>query len=235
MTKKKLFIVFIIMAMVLVLTGCGNSRKEESESKEEESNSYETAMQCYFEGIEKGDYKTYKKAFPSFYDSYENNKEYLTRFHDSFVDEYGDDFTIKYEIIDKEELDKKELEKVQEVIDDLYDEEVKVTNGYELEIKITVKGSEGKDKTNANFKVYEIDGSWYYMYIDEDYLDDEEDYDDDEAYLDDEEDYDGDEDYLDDEEDYADDEDFVHGYGVYDEDDVTITTFVGEGDDKQQT
>ena len=77
--------------------------------------------------------------------------------HDGLVDQYGDNFKISYEIIDKEELDSDELSDIEDSYSYLSDS--KVTAGYKLEVKMTIKGDEEKtDKDEIT--VVKVDGDW---------------------------------------------------------------------------
>ena len=80
---------------------------------------------------------------------------------DELKDEYGKNYKVSYKVKRKTKLDKDDFEDVEDLIDSLYDENVKVTGGYELkvELKLSAKGDTEKSKTDIY--VYKIDGQWY--------------------------------------------------------------------------
>ena len=93
---------------------------------------YKKPLDNYFKGIQKTNAKTYLKAYPDFA-------------KDKLEDTYDNDY----------------LEKMVSGFEKKYkDEKIKVTEGYEVAIKITVKGSDKKDVTYTSFNVYKINGKW---------------------------------------------------------------------------
>ncbi|MCD8094753.1 MAG: zinc ribbon domain-containing protein [Ruminococcus sp.] len=79
---------------------------------------------------------------------------------DYLEDEYGDDIKVSYKVTDKEKLDDDDLEDLEDEIKDEYDEKVDVTEGYKLEVEITVKGEDDKETFDGDIFVYNIDDKW---------------------------------------------------------------------------
>ncbi|MBQ5810066.1 MAG: zinc ribbon domain-containing protein [Clostridia bacterium] len=97
-------------------------------------------------------------------DTYEEMMEYLE-------EEYGDNVKISYKITEKEKLSKKKLEKIADGLKENYDIAKKsVKAAYEIEVEMTVKGSEDKDDDDAKFYVAKIDGKWYPVTANGDFL-----------------------------------------------------------------
>ena len=154
-------VVAVIVALILVFGG----------------GSYKTPINNYFDAIEKADGAKLQKCSPfavkfekaagesadDIKDDYQESAEFL---HEMYAAQYGDDFKITYKIKDKEALDKDELKELQDEINDEIEEEdidmgkVKITKGYEIEVEVTIKGSDGEDTDDEEFTVVKIDGKW---------------------------------------------------------------------------
>ena len=125
---------------------------------------YKKPLDNYFKGIQKTNAKTYLKAYPDFAkdkleDTYDN--DYLEKMVSGFEKKYGDKVKISYKVLDKTKIEKDDLKDVKESLEKKYkDEKIKVTEGYEVAVKITVKGSDKKDVTYTSFNVYKINGKW---------------------------------------------------------------------------
>lgn len=128
------------------------------------SGSYTKPLDYMCKGLQKASSKTYVKAFPSFMKS-DIEKYYsddtLEKQLDDFEDEYGKNIKISYKVLDKEKIDKDDLEKVEDKLKDRYDgKKIKVTAGYKLTVKMTIKGKTDKDSDTTKFYVYKINGKW---------------------------------------------------------------------------
>ena len=81
---------------------------------------------------------------------------------DYYEEEYGDNVRVSYKVKDKKKLSDKKLEGIAEALADRYDlDEDKFTEAYELEIEMTIKGSEDDDEDDAEFSVIKYKGKWY--------------------------------------------------------------------------
>ena len=84
---------------------------------------------------------------------------------DSMEDEYGKG-KFSYKILDKDKLDKDDLEDFEDRLEDrlqaldIDDDDVKVTAGYELTVKLTYKGKEDDESDKSSLYVYKVDGRW---------------------------------------------------------------------------
>ena len=115
----------------------------------------------YFKGMEKGNLKTYTKAYPDFYnDKMDLDEDDMEKEHDNLEDKYGEKIKIKYKITKNEKIKKDDLKKIQEYIEKVYDEDVKVSAGKEVKVKATIKGKDDDDTKTEKMYVYKIDGKW---------------------------------------------------------------------------
>lgn len=129
-------------------------------------NGYKKPIDNYFKGMEKGNAETYLKAFPEFMDMDKNiDEDYMEEMLDNLEDEYGEKIKVSYKITKKEKIKKDDLENVAKYIDEKYDEDVKVSAGYEVKVKATIKGKDDEDTDSQKMYVYKIDGKWKYMSI----------------------------------------------------------------------
>ena len=90
---------------------------------------------------------------------------------DSLEDYCGDDVKISYKILDKEKIDKDDLKDIEEELEDDLDCKVKVSKGYEVTIKTTIKGDDEKKSNSSTINVYKIDGEWVLLDTLMNYLD----------------------------------------------------------------
>ena len=137
--------VVVIIAIILSIFGKG----------------WKKPIDNYFKGMQKGDLKTYTKAYPDFYnDKMDLDDDDMEDMKDALEDEYGEKIKITYKITKNEKIKKDDLKKVQEYIEKVYDEDVKVSAGKELKVKSTFKGKDDSDTDTNKMYVYKINGKW---------------------------------------------------------------------------
>lgn len=136
---------------------------------------YKSAIDNYIAASFKGKSSAVKKMAPAEYWDYYEEKydtdfdEYLEDYEDNIEDtidylkdEYGDNFKVTYKIEKEKKLSDKKLEGIAEALADKYDiDEDKVTAGYELDVEMTIKGSEDDDENETELTVIKYKGSWY--------------------------------------------------------------------------
>lgn len=144
--------------------------------------SYKSTIKKYYSAIENGDgsklqacYPFYVKAAKADGDSASDIKdEYKDRaesLHDLYAERYGDDFKIKYEIKDADKVDKDDLEDFEKELNEAIEEEdinmgkVSISQGYEVEVEGTIKGSEDEDEFEDTFYMLKINGKWNIIYV----------------------------------------------------------------------
>lgn len=134
---------------------------------------YESALNNYGK-LMTGNIKYLEKMAPKQYWSYVEDEEdmdfdeikeevedTLEDRKDSLEDEYGKNVKVTFKVLDEEELSKRTLKKIQEALEDDYDMDVKVKKGYDLYVKMTVKGSEDKETAKQDITVVQIGSKWY--------------------------------------------------------------------------
>lgn len=135
---------------------------------------YKDPIDNMFKGMETGKGKYFYKALPEFLleEKFEDKKkseiideldELAETLLDNFEDKYGDDIKITVKYKDKEKIDKDDLEDIEEMYEDSYDSKVKISKGYEVKIKATIKGDDEKDTNTTTLNVYKVNGDWCIM------------------------------------------------------------------------
>lgn len=137
---------------------------------------YKGAINTYIDYALEGKYKKLEKLAPKDYWNYledeiddfdmddllDEAEDFSEATVEYFEDEYGDNYKVSYKIEDKKKLSDKKLEGIAEAMADAYDlDEDKFTDGYELELEVTVKGSEDDDDDEMDLTVIKYKGKWY--------------------------------------------------------------------------
>lgn len=136
---------------------------------------YKGAIDNYIAASFKGKSSAVKKMAPAEYWEYYEEKngedfdEYLENYEDNIEDtidylkdEYGDNFKVTYKVTKEKKLSGKKLEGIAEALADKYDiDEDKVSAGYELDVEMTIKGSEDDDENEVELTVIKYKGKWY--------------------------------------------------------------------------
>ncbi len=132
---------------------------------------YKSPIDNVLKGMETGKGKYIYKAVPEFileeeYDDMKKSEiideldDYVGDYLDNLEDRYGDDIKISYKIKSKEKIDKDDLEDLEDDLNDEYDGKIKVSKGYEIKARVTIKGDDDEDSNTNKFKVYKINGDW---------------------------------------------------------------------------
>lgn len=130
---------------------------------------YEKPVEYFITGISNGSYKTMKKAMPKFVieeledNSYFDMEDMIEEAHDEMIDEYGKSVKLTYKVKRKKSIDKDDLEDIEDMIDDYYDKEIKVSKGYELRVEMILKAKGESEKEKIDINVYKINGKWYLL------------------------------------------------------------------------
>lgn len=130
------------------------------------SGGYTKPISYMCNGVQKADSKTFSKAFPKVMtedDDYKIDDDDIEKLLENLEDEYGKNIKITYKVLDKEKIDKEDLEDLQEKLEDQYEDskkKCKVTAGYKVTVKMTIKGKDDKDTDSTTINVYKIGGKW---------------------------------------------------------------------------
>lgn len=138
------------------------------------------------------------KEVDEFEDVMDEAKDSMKDGFDELKDQYGNNFKVKYEILDKEKLSKSELKDVRNsykelrgflkyveeggrYYEDVEDEldsatlkkfnklvkdlssdlkDIEVTEGYALEVNLSIEGKEDDDEQEVKFNVIKVNGKW---------------------------------------------------------------------------
>lgn len=128
------------------------------------SGAYKTPIKNYFNGVQKTNAKTYLKAYPEFMredleDKYD--EDFLEKRIESLEKTYGDNVKLSYKVVDKIKMTKDELDEYKDDLKKDYDDEkIKVSAGYKVCIKLTVKGSDEKETNFMTLEVLKVNGKW---------------------------------------------------------------------------
>ena len=164
-----------ILALLLVfgLTACGSSDDEDDDKK---SSSYKSAIENAIDQAYYGkSYKIKDLAPRAYWDYLEEETdfdfdEYVEDFEDSWVsrkesleEQHGEDYTLDYEVKDKQEIDDDELDELKQKMNSRYNiDEDDVKMGYKLDIEFTIKGSKKERSWEAeDAYVIKIGSRWY--------------------------------------------------------------------------
>ena len=137
----------------------------------------EKAIDTYFDAMVRGKYNKIEKLAPKDYWEYvedeydfdvdelvENLKdnEFLEERVDSLKDEYGKNYKVKIEYLDKIKADDDELDSIKDTLKERYDISKKdVKAAYSVALKATIKGSEEKDAEFDTMTVVKVGSKWY--------------------------------------------------------------------------
>lgn len=136
---------------------------------------YKDPIDNMFKAMETGKGKYLYKALPSAaFDSEEfedmKKSEIIEEFDEmaeyiseSLEDAVGKNPKIKVKYLDKEKIDKDDLEEMEDDYKESTDQKIKVSKGYEVEIEVTIKGKDEKESTEMTLEVYKVDGDWCVM------------------------------------------------------------------------
>ncbi len=128
---------------------------------------FKKPLDNFAKGFNKEDAKYIMKAYPEVYlDDYideDDIEDSLEEVLEELEDKYGKNIKLKFKVTDKEKVDKDDLEDMEEYYEDVVDDTVKISRGYELEVDVTIKGKK-RDKTKEmDIVVLKIDGKWSTM------------------------------------------------------------------------
>lgn len=160
-TTKLLIGILLIISSIVILSGC--KKKEQTPQIPD----YEVPVKNYIESLQEGNGNKLLEAYPVFFADIlkeECSDEQINEIAKQMQNVYGNDLTLSYEIVDKQEIEKDGLDMYKEDVKLNFDKDINVTAGYKLNVKITAKGSEGESTTQEQMKVYKIDDKWSILY-----------------------------------------------------------------------
>ncbi len=124
---------------------------------------YKKPIKTMMDGMIEGDSKKMLSAFPKemtdYYKSLFKAMGYSDKeFYSELDEEFDDDEyrNLKYTIGKATKLDKDDIEDYEEYFQETYDEDVKVTGGYSVEVTVKIDG----EKDTEEIEVYKVNGEW---------------------------------------------------------------------------
>lgn len=138
---------------------------------------YKKVLNKYFDSMEDVNAKKYisvmytdfekedaEDNLPDKYDSLEERiEDRLDNIKDEAEDEYGDKVRYSYKVKKVKKLKDSKLKDYKKDYKETYDldsDEVKVTKGYEVKCKVTVKGKDDKDTNTITYTILKVNGDW---------------------------------------------------------------------------
>ena len=134
----------------------------------------------YYNG--KATERTIQKSYPKDYweymedeydmtaeDRFESYEDYVDDMIEELEEEYGRNVRISYKVKNKDKLSDKKLNNLKDYYKGYDMAKKKLTKAYELELEITIKGSDDKEVLDAEAIVYKYAGKWYVYSLDIDY------------------------------------------------------------------
>lgn len=132
---------------------------------------YTKPLDNFFDGAFGADVDKLLKAMPeevveeiedSDYMDIDDLEDMLDELLEEMEDEYGKRVKVSYKVEDKKELSEKKLDALKDELKDSYGISKKdVKKAMELELEVTIKGSEDKDSNDMEVVVVKIGGKWY--------------------------------------------------------------------------
>lgn len=176
-------------ALLLALTGCGQSGSSQSSSpaaSAPDSNAvspdrqvtdydslvktFSPLLDSYYEGLRTQSFDTAFSVFPDFYVDQikkECQKEgittdqYVQQAHTYFSEKYGIDYTITYTIDQIFQLTDASLASYNDIIHEKFNASVQITDAYSMKITETDDGSAGSETCELEWYVFVIGGQHY--------------------------------------------------------------------------
>ena len=186
---KKLLALLLALVMVLSFAACGSENddddresrkskksKETTGAEKVESGSYEDAIELvlklYTADLSKSDFE---KMLPADMWAYLEDEEGLTAddCYDMVTEDmdeqreymeelYGKNYTVTYEILNKEKASESEIEEFLETMEEKYGlDPDDFGDAYEIEFSATVSGSEDEETQEMEMGFVEYKGAWY--------------------------------------------------------------------------
>ncbi len=135
---------------------------------------YKRAVNNYIDAEYYGSFKSAVKCMPDEFweymedemnmdmddleDDFEESFEYR---EDELKDEYGKNYKVKYKITDKDELDDDDLDEIKDNLKEMGIKKKDVKKAMEVELELTIKGSEDKDTDDITLNLVKIGSKWY--------------------------------------------------------------------------
>ena len=150
--------------------------KSDDEDDDKKSSSYKSAIENAIDHSYYGKSDKIKDLAPQAYWDYLEEEtdfdfdEYVEDFEDSWVsrkesleEQHGEDYTLDYEVKDKQKIDDDELDELKQKMNSRYNiDEDDVKMGYKIDAEFTIKGSKSERSWEAeDMYIIKIGSGWY--------------------------------------------------------------------------
>ena len=152
-------IVAVALVLLIVLLARDNSHK-----------TYQQAVGVLMNGLEKQDMGKMLEAFPErlrgdvrreLTRDYGSERELWEDFNENLEWDCGNHVKMTYTIVQAEPLLEYQIRDLEQDLMEDFQYDVSINSGYEVEVEITYKGSEGEYSDGEILTVVKIDGKWY--------------------------------------------------------------------------
>ena len=100
-------------------------------------------------------------SIDEYIDEMEEN-EYVDQMKEAMEEMYGDNLRISAKLLEEKQLSEKKLNAIRDGLKDNYDIAKKsVTEAWEIEVEMSIRGSEDEETDEVEYIVAKIDGGWY--------------------------------------------------------------------------
>lgn len=181
--KKRILALLLALCMIFALSACdGNSDDNDEDANVNNAiESCKSIVEDFYDALRSGTGEDVYEAsnVEAFFDllieegewdddDFEGTVENIIDYYDDYCDdgrdkckdEFGDDWSYEMEITESKELKVKDFNTYEELIEDYYDIEVDIEEGYIVTYKYTFEGEDGDYSSSGEFDVLKINGEW---------------------------------------------------------------------------
>ena len=167
--KRKKITVWIMLCLLMLtafaFTGCGEENNEKNFTEQEK------VVADYYRTFASGDVNAYKRCLPiqviEYYETMEAGyyEEYVSEIKSSMEEKYGKNIDMTFKFKKQEKLDDEKINEIESDILNRFSREADITEGYEIDVKVDIRGSKKEDKEERTFIVCKIGTLWYVVDI----------------------------------------------------------------------
>lgn len=177
--KKRILALLLALCMMFVLCACGGNSDDDDDDASNVIEDCERIVEDFYDALRSGNGEDVYEAsnIEAFFDLLieegewddeylEDTKENIIDYYDDYCDdgrdkcedEFGDGWSYDMEITEVKELTNEEIEFYEELIEEYYDIEVDIEEGYIVTYKYKFEGEDGDYSSSGEFKVLKING-----------------------------------------------------------------------------
>lgn len=168
--SHKWFVPVVVLIAIILLVGIVflNLTVLKPEKKIED---YMKPIEASVKAMETNDFEKLEKyLLEAEFNSGYSKSEYIKNYFDeeaynsqmdSYEQQLGDNLKFSYEVKEKKQLEKEELENVEQALDKQTDKKVNVTDGYIITVDLIISGDKDKLVQTGSYAVAKINDKWY--------------------------------------------------------------------------